>query len=60
MKLNPNELTPVCDKCGKTAPVDEAMSTPEWKVHRVKEPCSCGGRFMARFMTRFKEETSNA
>lgn len=44
------DMTPVCDKCGKVAPVDEKMSTPVWKVHRVKEPCECGGKFTPKFL----------
>ncbi len=42
------DMTPVCNKCGKVAPVDEKMSTPNWKVYRVKEPCECGGQFMPK------------
>ena len=44
------DMTPICDKCGKTAPIDEKMSTPVWTVYRVKEPCECGGKFWPKFM----------
>ena len=44
------DMTPVCEKCGKTAPIDEKMSTQNWTVHRVKEPCECGGQFKPRFL----------
>lgn len=44
------DMTPVCEKCGKVAPIDKEMSTPNWTVYRVKEPCECGGAFKARFL----------
>ena len=47
MKL---DMTPVCDKCGKAAPIDLNMSTERWTAYRVKEPCECGGRFRLKFM----------
>lgn len=51
MVKKPNiDMTPVCDKCGNPAPVDEGMSTPNWTVYKVKEPCECGGKFMPAFM----------
>ena len=46
----PIDMTPVCDKCGKEAPIDYEMSTAQWKVYRVKEPCECGGCFKPKFM----------
>ena len=42
------DMTPVCERCGKVAPVDEKMSTPNWTVYRTKEPCECGGKYTAR------------
>ena len=45
-----NDMTPVCEKCGKTAPVDAEKSTPEWTMYVVGKPCECGGEFMPRFM----------
>lgn len=30
------DMTPVCERCGKVAPVDEKMSTPNWTPQRVK------------------------
>lgn len=44
------DMTPVCDKCGEKAPIDHELSTDQWTVYRVKEPCKCGGRFKPRFM----------
>ena len=44
------DMTPVCDKCGKEAPIDLEMSTAQWKVYRVKEPCKCGGHFKSKFL----------
>lgn len=35
---------PTCNRCGKEAPIDEKMSTENWTVYRVKEPCECGER----------------
>ena len=48
--MDPKELTPICARCGKTAPVDEKMSAPQWTVYFVKEPCECGGVFKPRFL----------
>ena len=58
MKVNMKNFEPICDKCGKIAPIDEKMSTPAWTVHRVKEPCECGGNFKARFMVENTHENS--
>lgn len=44
------DMTPICNKRGKEAPIDYEMSTDQWKVYRVKEPCECGGRFKPKFM----------
>lgn len=44
------DMTPICDKCGVAAPIDEKMSTPNWRVYRTKEPCKCGGTFMSKFL----------
>ena len=46
----PIDMTPVCDKCGKEAPIDHEMSTAQWKVYRVKEPWECGGCFKPKLM----------
>lgn len=40
---------PTCNRCGKEAPIDEKMSTENWTVYRVKEPCECGGTFKMNF-----------
>lgn len=53
------DMTLVCDKCGKPAPVDEKMSTSVWKVYNVKEPCECGGKFTPKFLLD-KEKDENA
>jgi hypothetical protein len=52
MRMNKKhiDMTPICDKCGKTAPINEKMSTPNWTVYMVKEPCECGGQFKAKFL----------
>lgn len=50
LKKEKMDMTPVCDVCRKIAPVDEKMSTPNWTVYRVKEPCECGGHFTPRFL----------
>lgn len=49
------ESTPVCEKCGKVAPVDEEHSINGWTAYRIKEPCECGGEFTPRFLLE-KEE----
>lgn len=38
------DTTPVCDKCGMIAALDED-STTEWIVRLLLKPCLCGGRF---------------
>lgn len=50
------EMTPVCDRCRKPAPIREDMSTSCWTVYDTKQPCECGGKYVARFML---EETDN-
>ena len=42
------DMTPVCERCGKVAPVDEKLSNPNWTGYRTKEPCECGGKYTAR------------
>lgn len=49
------DMVPVCDKCGKAAPIDEKMSTPYWTAYRVKEPCECGGTFTPKFLLEGKK-----
>lgn len=44
------DMTPVCEKCGAVAPVDKEMSTENWIVHRVKEPCRCGGKYISKWL----------
>lgn len=50
MKNKMPDMTPVCDKCGKVAPINTEMSTTNWIVYEVKEPCECGGRFCPKFL----------
>lgn len=45
----------ICERCGKVAPVDEKLSTPNWTVYRTKEPCECGGKYTARAFLEDKE-----
>ena len=47
-RKNMMDMTPVCERCGKVAPVDNKLSTPNWTVYRTKEPCECGGKYTAR------------
>ena len=47
-RKNMMDMTPVCERCGKVAPVDEKLSTQNWTVYRTKEPCECGGKYTAR------------
>lgn len=56
MKL---DMTPICDKCGRIAPIDPDMSTTQLTVYRVKEPCECGGHFKPRFMLEAMKERKN-
>ena len=48
--MNKFDLTPICNRCRAIAPIDAKMSTPNWVAYRVKEPCECGGKFVAKFM----------
>lgn len=34
------DMTPVCERCGKVAPVDEKLSTPNWTVYRTNARCA--------------------
>ena len=43
-----NDMTPVCKKCGKPAPI--RVSTQNWTVYDTSKPCECGGSYVARFM----------
>ena len=56
MKVNMKNFELICDKCGRTAPIDEKMSTPAWTVYRAKEPCECGGSFKPRYMVESAHE----
>ena len=44
-RKNMMDMTPVCERCGKVAPVGEKLSAPNWTVYRTKEPCECGGKY---------------
>lgn len=50
------DFTPVCNKCGKLAPIDEERSSDNWVVYRTKEPCECGGRFTPKCLLKTEEE----
>lgn len=50
MKKQDIDMTPICDKCGKTAPINEKISTQNWTVYQVKKPCECGGNFKPKFL----------
>lgn len=45
MKENKLTLRPLCDKCGKVAPLNKEMTTENWIVYNTKENCDCGGKF---------------
>ena len=42
MKKN---LTTVCNKCGKEAPINNEMSNKNWIVYDTSKPCDCGGQW---------------
>lgn len=50
VKRKPLDMTPVCVKCGKPAPVDTELSTENWTVFKEKEPCQCGGEYKPQFL----------
>lgn len=50
MRKKKNEIKIVCEKCGKTAPIDTEKSNSNWTVYNVKEPCECGGRFSPKLV----------
>jgi len=37
------DMTPICDKCGKVAPINEEKSNESWIIYDVKDLCECGG-----------------
>lgn len=45
---NKLDMTPICEKCKKVAPIDKEKSNDNWIVYNVKEPCECGGKFRPR------------
>jgi hypothetical protein len=38
----------VCDRCGKSAPLDEKHSNENWTAFNIKDPCECGGKFIPK------------
>lgn len=56
MKNKEKDMTPVCEKCGRVAPINMEKSNQNWIVYEVKEPCKCGGRFRPKCLL---EEVSN-
>lgn len=43
------DMTPVCNKCGKVAPIDKEKSNSNWIFYNTENPwCECGGRWTAR------------
>jgi len=49
MKRNIEIPKPTCNKCGKLAPIDTTLSTENWVIYKIKEPCECGGKFCIKF-----------
>lgn len=48
--MKPMDMTPICEKCGKVAPIDKEKSTSNWTVYVINKPCKCGGEFTPRFI----------
>lgn len=40
----------VCNKCGKSAPIDKEKSNENWTVYKTNEPCECGGKFVPKIL----------
>ena len=53
------DMTPICEKCHKVAPINYEMSNDNWIVYDVKEPCECGGRFRAKYFVLNNDENTN-
>lgn len=51
---NKMDMTPICDKCGATAPIDNAKTNDNWQVYDTSERCKCGGNFVPRFILECK------
>ena len=51
-----DRVKPICNKCGKVAPIDEKLSTPNWTVYRLNEKCECGGTYIMQLQ---KEQENN-
>lgn len=45
MKNNNMEFTPICDKCGKVAPINKEKSSVNWTAYKIGQKCKCGGNF---------------
>lgn len=39
----------ICEKCGKTAPIDYEKSTRYWFAYKTDKPCQCGGKFVTKY-----------
>ena len=40
----------VCERCGKSAPIDEERSNKNWIVYKTDKPCECGGKYILRVL----------
>lgn len=54
MKKQKFDMTPICDKCHKIAPINRDKSN--WIVYEIKEPCECGGRYRPRYFVENEQE----
>ena len=50
------DMTPVCDRCGKVATIEEKMSNENWIAYRAKDPCDCGGEFVSKWLLEMRKE----
>lgn len=53
------DMTPICEKCHKIAPINYEMSNDNWIVYDVKEPCECGGKFRAKCLVLSEQDKDN-
>ena len=46
----------VCERCGKSAPIDEERSNKNWIVYKTDKPCECGGRYILRVLYEMRKK----
>lgn len=59
--MNKNDIPKgvVCERCGKSAPIDEEHSNKNWITYKTDKPCECGGRYIVRVLYEMRKRRRN-